>query len=72
MISMARAIARMVIGSFASPVPFNPTTSPIPRKTFSSWPFTRHIFFSRVAPIAHWVNIPKAQQQMKSVLTIGF
>ena len=48
MISIDRAIARIVGGSFASPVPLSPTTRPSPRSTFSSCPLMRQMFFSCV------------------------
>ena len=52
MISIERAKARIVAGSFASPVPLSPTTKPRPRSTFSSCPFTRHMLRSVVRPKA--------------------
>src|SRR3990172_5318993 len=70
MISIARAIARMVGPSPASPVPLSPTTKPRPRSMFSSWPLMRQMFFNWVRAEAgatnsatmHRATIPRYQR----------
>ena len=70
MISMAREIARMVGPSFTSPVPLRPTTKPHPRNVFSSCPFTRQMFFSRVLALADTASPAITQHAIRSDFVI--